>query len=166
MVEAIIIDTLATIPNGLAGGEAWSVGNWWANPRPSKLQHCWGQREYLEESWRREETFYHSDSRDRVFVDASMKNSQVCFTQPRHHRYQVAQYAELCTVKYVVTQTLHHVQNVTQGQFIRVALLSHVWIFSNPSLWSSYGTRSIYKQSSVLSSFYSPKPSSMCKVNL
>ena len=44
--------------------------------RPSKLQHYWERPEYWEESWRLEETCWHSNSSEIPSPNADMKNSK------------------------------------------------------------------------------------------
>ena len=45
--------------------------------RPSKLQHYWDRPEYLEESWRLEEIWCHSDSSGKSSANPDVKNSQI-----------------------------------------------------------------------------------------
>ena len=47
------------------------MDKWW----PSKLQHYWELPEFWEESWRHEEAYCHSNSRERPSAKAEMKNS-------------------------------------------------------------------------------------------
>ena len=51
--------------------------NWKLESRWSKPQHCWDCLEYREESWRPEETCYHSDSSERRSTKTGEKNLQV-----------------------------------------------------------------------------------------
>ena len=38
-----------------------------------QMQHCWGWPEYWEQSWRPDETFYHSDSNKIASANAGVK---------------------------------------------------------------------------------------------
>ena len=75
MVIPIVIGALGTISKCLVKGleDLESEDKW----RPSKLQHCWDQSEYLEESWRLEVTWCHSDSRGTTSAYAAVKNSKM-----------------------------------------------------------------------------------------
>ena len=42
----------------------------------SKLQPCWNLQEYWEESWKLEETFYHSHFSEKPSANDSVKKSQ------------------------------------------------------------------------------------------
>ena len=42
--------------------------------RPSKIQHCWEWAEYWEESWRLEETCWHSNASEKPLVNVDVKN--------------------------------------------------------------------------------------------
>ena len=54
----------------------WRIWKWEDKWRPSKLQHYWDRLEFWEESWRLEETCYHSKSREKPSANADMKISQ------------------------------------------------------------------------------------------
>ena len=43
--------------------------------RPSRLQHCSNQQEYLEEIWKPVETYCHSDLSEKASVKTGMKHS-------------------------------------------------------------------------------------------
>ena len=45
-------------------------------PRPSKLQHCWDQPEYQEESWWLEETWCYSDFSEKLSANVDANISQ------------------------------------------------------------------------------------------
>ena len=69
----IVIGAFGTVTKGLLKGlEDFEVGGL---GRPSKQQHYWRWPEYLEESWRLEETYVHSISSERPSAYADVKNS-------------------------------------------------------------------------------------------
>ena len=68
-IVPIVIGAFSTVTKGLLKG----LENKW---RPSKLLHYWERPEYGEESWRLEETCFHSNSSERSSANADVKNSQ------------------------------------------------------------------------------------------
>ena len=71
-IVLIVLGAFGTITKGLLKGleHLEVVGEW----RPSKLLHFWEQPEYIEESWRLEETCCHSSSCERPSAGADVKN--------------------------------------------------------------------------------------------
>ena len=65
-VMPIVIGTLGRVTEGLVKGqeEEW---------RQFKQQHCYDEPEYLEESWKLEETCCHSDSSERQSANTGIK---------------------------------------------------------------------------------------------
>ena len=66
----IVIGGFGTVTKGLLKGLEDLAAEW----RPSKQQHYWKRPEYWEESWRLEETCYHSISCERPSANADVKN--------------------------------------------------------------------------------------------
>ena len=69
----IVISAYGTVTKGLLKGlENLEVGE---RVETIKLLYYWERPEYWEESWRLEETCYHSNSSERPSANADMKNS-------------------------------------------------------------------------------------------
>ena len=67
----IVIGAFGTVTKGLLKGlEDLEVGG------PFKLQYCWEQSEYWEESWKLEETCCLSNSSERPSANTDVKNSK------------------------------------------------------------------------------------------
>ena len=69
----IVIGAFGTVTKGLL--RDWRTWKLEDEGRLSKLQH-WEQPEYWEESWRLEETCFHSNSNERPSANAVVKNSE------------------------------------------------------------------------------------------
>ena len=54
----------------------WKIWKLEDEGRSSKLQHCWDQPEYWEESWKLEDTCWHSNSNKKLSASAGVKNTQ------------------------------------------------------------------------------------------
>ena len=74
-VIPIVIGALLKSPN--VWYKNWKTWKSEANWKQSKLKHCWEQPEYWEESWRRAETCYLSDSSGKPLANTGVKNSQI-----------------------------------------------------------------------------------------
>ena len=72
-VIPIVTGAFGTVTKGLVQGleDLKKLYEW----KSSKLQHCWDQPEYWEESWRLEETC-HSNSNEKPLTNAGVKNSK------------------------------------------------------------------------------------------